>query len=165
MPYEVFRLRTPTSPSAWPTTRCGTAFCRAIGREDLVKDPRFDTEAKRVTNRETLVPLLNETFGARPADEWLARLEKAGVPAGRIKTVAEVCESAAPQGARHGGLAPASEGRRHHGDGRADPALGHPGRPRSRRPPLLGQHTDEILTRLLRVTPARVAKLRAAGVV
>ena len=44
-------------------------------------------------NRDTLVPLLNEVLGANTADEWLGRLEKAGVPAGRIKTVAEVCES------------------------------------------------------------------------
>src|SRR5439155_629882 len=65
----------------------------ALARPDPVAERRFDTEAKRVEHRATLVPLLNEIFGARGADEWLKRLEAAGVPAGRIKTVAEVCES------------------------------------------------------------------------
>jgi hypothetical protein len=46
-----------------------------------------------VEHRDVLVALLNEILGARSAEEWLKRLEAAGVPAGRIKTVAEVCES------------------------------------------------------------------------
>ena len=94
VPYEVFKAKDVyltlgvANNSLWDRT------CRALDREDLIRDPRFDTEANRVTNRKVLVPLLNEILGARPADEWLARLDKAGVPAGRIKSVAEVCESA-----------------------------------------------------------------------
>src|SRR3989449_1868611 len=93
VPYEVFRTRDGyltlgvANNSLWEKT------CRALEREDLAREPRFDTEANRVTHRDALVPLLNDLFSARPTDEWLARLEAAGVPAGKIKTVAEVCES------------------------------------------------------------------------
>ena len=79
MPYEVFQAQDAyltlgvANNSLWERT------CRAIGREDLTKDPRFDTEANRVTNRGVLVPLLDEIFGSRPADEWLSKLEHHGV--------------------------------------------------------------------------------------
>jgi len=93
VPYEVFRARDAyltlgvANSSLWEKT------CRALGREDLARDPRFESETSRVTNRDALIPILNDLLAARPADEWLARLEQAGVPAGRIRTVAEVCES------------------------------------------------------------------------
>ena len=67
--------------------------CGALERPELAADPRYDTETKRVENRATLIPLLNEILSARTAEEWLKRFEAAGVPAGRIKSVPEVCES------------------------------------------------------------------------
>ena len=164
VPYEVFKAQDVyitlgvANNSLWDRT------CKALDRPDLIKDPRFDTEANRVTNRKVLVPLLNEILGARPADEWLARLDKAGVPAGRIKSVAEVCESAHLRArGMMVSLAHPKAGsirvmgvpvRLHDTPGGAQAA-----------PPLLGQHTDEVLTKLLRMPKARVEKLRAAGVV
>ena len=68
--------------------------CAALGHPELMKDPRYATEAARVQNRDVLVPRLNEILGTRSADDWLKRFEEVGVPAGRIRTVAEVCESA-----------------------------------------------------------------------
>ena len=164
VPYEVFKAQDVyitlgvANNSLWDRT------CKALDRPDLIKDPRFDTEANRVTNRKVLVPLLNEILSARPADEWLARLDKAGVPAGRIKSVAEVCESAHLRArGMMVSLAHPKAGsirvmgvpvRLHDTPGGAQAA-----------PPLLGQHTDEVLTKLLRMPKARVEKLRAAGVV
>ena len=164
VPYEVFKAQDVyitlgvANNSLWDRT------CKALDRPDLIKDPRFDTEANRVTNRKVLVPLLNEILGARPADEWLARLDKAGVPAGRIKSVAEVCESAHLRARGMMVSLPHPKAgaitvmgvplRLHDTPGRAQAA-----------PPLLGQHTDEVLTKLLRIPRARVEKLRAAGVV
>ena len=139
-------------------------MCAAIGREDLAKDARFDSEAKRVTNRDALGPLLNSTFSTRPAAEWLARLDKAGVPAGRIKTVAEVCES---EHLRARGMFV----RLAHPKAGAVTAMGVPIRlwdtpgAAQAAAPLLGQHTDEILSGLLRIPKAKADKLRAAGVV
>jgi len=164
VPYEVFRAQDVyitlgvANNSLWERT------CRALEREDLIKDARFDTEANRVTNRKILVPLLNEILGARPADEWLARLDKAGVPAGRIKSVAEVCESAH---LRARGMMVSLP----HPKAGPITVMGVPVRlhdtpgAATLPPPLLGQHTDEILIGLLRMPKARVEKLRAGGVV
>jgi len=164
VPYEVFQAKDAyltlgvANNSLWERT------CRALGREDLTRDPRFDTEANRVGNRDALIPILNDVFAARTADEWLTRLEQAGVPAGRIKTVAEVCES--PHLAARGMVVKLP-----HPKAGEIRAMGVPIRlwetpgAASVPPPLLGQHTEEILVRLLRVPKAKVAKLRAAGVI
>src|SRR5256886_11111027 len=58
--------------------------CTALERPDLAKDARYATEASRVEHRATLVPLLNQILGQRPAEEWLKRLEAVGVPAGGV---------------------------------------------------------------------------------
>jgi crotonobetainyl-CoA:carnitine CoA-transferase CaiB-like acyl-CoA transferase len=164
VPYEVFQASDAyltlgvANNSLWERT------CRAIGREDLAKDSRFDTEANRVTNRAVLIPILNDVFASASADDWLARLERAGVPAGRIKSVAEVCES--PH-LKHRGMVVRLE----HPKTGAITVMGVPirlhGTPGAAviPPPLLGEHTEEILTRLLRMPRAKVDRLRAAGVV
>ena len=74
------------------------------------------------------MPLLNEILGARPADEWLARLDKAGVPAGRIKSVAEVCESAHLRARGMMVSLPHPKAGADHGDGRAGSPARHAGR-------------------------------------
>jgi len=164
VPYEVFRAQDSyltlgvANNSLWEKT------CAALGRADLARDPRFATEADRVTNRETLIPLLNDLFSTRPADDWLARLDQAGVPVGKIKTVAEVCES--PHLKARGMVVKLP-----HPKAGAITVMGVPVRlhetpgAATLPPPLLGEHTDEILTRLLRIPKAKITKLRAAGVV
>jgi len=164
VPYEVFQAQDAYMTLGVANNSLWERMCSAIGREDLAKDARFDSEAKRVTNRETLIPALNAEFGKRPASEWLARLDTAGVPAGRIKTVAEVCES---EHLRARGMFV----RLAHPKAGAVTAMGVPirlwGTPGAAQSPapLLGQHTDEILRGLLRIPKPKIAKLRAAGVV
>ncbi|MEM1113523.1 MAG: CaiB/BaiF CoA-transferase family protein [Pseudomonadota bacterium] len=65
-------------------------YVSAIGRAELADDERFATNAARVANRDSLVPLLQGEMLRRGKDEWLAALEAAGVPAGPINSVAEV---------------------------------------------------------------------------
>ncbi len=164
VPYEVFQAQDAYVTLGVANNSLWERACRALGREDLVHDPRFDTEANRVTNRHTLVPLLNEILGARPAAEWLERLERAGVPAGKINTVAEVCES---EHLKARGMVVKLA----HPKAGAITVMGVPIRlwstpgAASAPPPLLGQHTDEILTGLLRMAKAKVERLRTAGVV
>ncbi|MBI5627958.1 MAG: CoA transferase, partial [Candidatus Rokubacteria bacterium] len=93
VPYEVFQAQDAYLTVGVANNSLWERFCGALGRPDLAKDPRFDTEARRVQNRDALIPLLNAELGTRPAAEWLERLDRAGVPAGRIMSVAEVCES------------------------------------------------------------------------
>jgi crotonobetainyl-CoA:carnitine CoA-transferase CaiB-like acyl-CoA transferase len=164
VPYEVFKAQDVYLTLGVANNPLWERTCRALDREDLIKDPRFDTVSNRVTNRKALVPLLNEILGARPADEWLARLDRAGVPAGRIKTVAEVCESAH---LRARGMMVSLP----HPKAGTITVMGVPVRLHdspggaAMAPPLLGQHTEEILTGLLRMPKSRVEQLRAAGVV
>jgi len=164
VPYEVFQAQDAYMTLGVANNSLWERMCRAIGREDLAKDPRFDSEANRVANRDVLGPLLNSIFSTRPAGHWLTRLDDAGVPAGRIKTVAEVCES---EHLRARGMFVNVK----HPKAGAVTAMGVPIRLRStpgaaQAPaPLLGQHTDEILTGLLRIPRPKVEKLRAAGVV
>jgi len=164
VPYEVFQAQDAYLTLGVANNSLWERACRAIGREDLTRDPRFDTEANRVTNRAALVPILNETFSARPAADWLARLEEHGVPAGRIKTVAEVCES--PHLKARGMTVSLA-----HPKAGSITVMGVPIRLRETPgaavfpPPLLGEHTDEILTRLLRYPKSKIEALRASGVI
>ena len=146
--------------STWLWRQC----CAALERPDLVTDPRFDTEAKRVEQRSVLIPLLNEIFGTRDVDEWLKRLDAVGVPAGRINTVAEVCESEHLKARNMIVTLP-------HPTAKTVTVLGVPIRLHATPgaadtpPPLLGQHTDEILRTVLSMKPAAIEKLRADGVI
>jgi len=164
VPYEVFQAQDAYMTLGVANNSLFDRMCRAIGREELAKDPRFDSEASRVANREALVPLLNSIFSTRPASDWLKRLDEAGVPAGRIKTVAEVCDS---EHLRARGMFVSLN----HPKAGAVTAMGVPIRlwdtPGAAQAPapLLGQHTDEILTGLLRIPRAKVDKLRADSVV
>jgi crotonobetainyl-CoA:carnitine CoA-transferase CaiB-like acyl-CoA transferase len=164
VPYEVFKAADAYLTLGVANNSLWERCCAAMERPDLVKDPRFAREADRVTNRETLVPLLNEILGARSADQWLKRFEAVGVPAGRIRTVAEVCESEHlkargmlvtlphPKAGRVRVLGVPI--RLHTTPGRAVTA-----------PPLLGQHTERVLRSVLGIDRRAVARLRASGVV
>jgi crotonobetainyl-CoA:carnitine CoA-transferase CaiB-like acyl-CoA transferase len=164
VPYEVFKAADAYLTLGVANNSLWERCCTAMERPDLIKDPRFAREADRVQNRETLVPLLNEVLGGRSAEEWMKRFESVGVPAGRIRTVAEVCESEHLKARgmivslphpKAGTLRVLGVPVRLHGT---------PGKAASA-PPLLGQHTDTVLRRVLGVDRSGVARLRKAGVV
>jgi len=164
VPYEVFRAADAYLTVGVANNSLWERFCTAVERPELARDSRFDTEARRVEHHEMLIPLLNQLFGTRPVEEWLKRFESAGVPAGRIKTVAEVCES--PHLKARGMIASLS----HPTAGRVTmmgvPVVLHetPGQVTTP-PPLLGQHTDAILKNLLGMSGKTIARLRSEGVI
>jgi crotonobetainyl-CoA:carnitine CoA-transferase CaiB-like acyl-CoA transferase len=163
VPYEVFRAADAYLTLGVANNSLWTKCCAALDRPALARDARFDTEAKRVLNRDALVPLLNEILGARTAEEWLKRFETAGVPAGRIKTVAEVCES---EHLRARGMVvtlPHPKATRLTMMGIPIRLHGTPGRAAAA-PPLLGQHTEQVLRALLGLSRAEIAGLRQQGV-
>jgi crotonobetainyl-CoA:carnitine CoA-transferase CaiB-like acyl-CoA transferase len=163
VPYEVFKAADAYLTLGVANNALWKQCCAALDRPELAGDPRFDTEAKRVEHRDVLVPLLNDILAARSVDEWLKRLEQAGVPAGRIKTVAEVCES---EHLRARGMIV----RLPHPTAGHVTVMGVPLRLHatpgavSAPPPLLGQHTSAVLRKVLGLTPAAVARLRRDGV-
>jgi crotonobetainyl-CoA:carnitine CoA-transferase CaiB-like acyl-CoA transferase len=162
VPYEVFKAADAYLTLGVANNSLWERSCAAMERPDLVKDPRFATEAARVENRATLVPLLNEILGERSADEWMKRLEAQGVPAGRIRTVPEVCES---EHLKARGMIQKLA----HPKAGAITVMGvpiklhaTPGAVKTP-PPTLGQHTDQVLKTLLGLKPARIKALRTEG--
>jgi crotonobetainyl-CoA:carnitine CoA-transferase CaiB-like acyl-CoA transferase len=163
VPYETFATADGEIAIAVGSERQWPRFCEAIGLPELAGDPRFATNGDRVTARETLRPILADRLAARPTAEWLAALRGADVPAGPVLDVLDAFAS------------PAAQARRMTVDVE-HPALGNirqvglpfelSATPASVRtaPPLLGEHTDEILGDLGYDTAAMSA-LRASGTV
>ena len=164
VPYEVFKAADAYLTLGVANNSLWERCCAAMERTDIMRDPRFATESARVENRATLVPLLNDILGERSADEWMKRFEAAGVPAGRIRTVPEVCESehlkarGMIQALTHPTAGPITV------MGVPITLHGTPGAVRTP-PPTLGQHTDQVLKSLLRMKPAQIAALHAEGAV
>jgi succinate--hydroxymethylglutarate CoA-transferase len=134
-----------------------------LGHPEWAKDERFATNRARVANRELIDGLIGDALAADKVDAWLARLKAVGVPCGRINTVAQALDDPHTAARRMVETVP-------------HPTIGDlkmlgipfklsdtPATVR-RPPPLLGEHTDEILAEL-GIDDAAVAKLRAEKVV
>jgi len=139
-------------------------FCEAAGCPELAGDARFATNGKRVENRAELTRLLQEIFRRRSTREWLELLEAAGVPNGPINNVAQVFEE--PQ-VRARGVRVELD----HAVAGKLPTVASPmrfsGTPVEHKlaPPLLGEHTEEILRERLGKSAAQIAALRAEGAI
>ena len=163
VPYEVFKAADAYLTLGVANNSLWTKCCAALERPALANDPRFDTVAKRVLNRDTLIALLNEILGARTAEEWIKRFEAAGIPAGRIKTVAEACESEHLKARGMLVTLPHPKATRLTVMGVPIRLHGTPGGAAAP-PPLLGQHTEQVLRSLVGLTRAEIAGLREKGV-
>ena len=139
-------------------------FCTAAEREDLTNHPKYAKASDRVRNREELVPLVKAIIKARTRDEWLKRLDKAGVPSGAIRTVGEVCDSESAGGARHDRRDAACKRRQVKAIKSAVHLSGTP-LDGYAAPPALGQHTREVLTGLLGYAGSEVDALAADKVI
>jgi crotonobetainyl-CoA:carnitine CoA-transferase CaiB-like acyl-CoA transferase len=138
-------------------------FCRVAGQEALAQDPRFATNAARVRHRDALVTLLDPVLRSRGRDHWLSALEAAKVPAGPINDLAQVF--ADPQVRARGMTVTVPHPRRRALELVASPIKLSATPPVVRRaPPLLGQHTDEVLDEL-GIPPEARARLRDTGVI
>ncbi|MDP4796215.1 MAG: CoA transferase [Rhodospirillales bacterium] len=165
VPYEAFE----TSDKAW--INLGVAndslwkrFCTLVGRDDLQNDPRFALAPDRVANRDVLVPIVAALMRSRPRDTWIRELEAAGIPAAAIRTVAEVCESDVLRARDmitempHATAGPVK--------GIKSP-LHMSGSPLDRyvAPPILGEHSGEILRERCGLGDEEIAQLRKESVI
>ena len=139
-------------------------FCEVAGCPELARDPRFARNQDRVRNRAVLVPLLEAAMKRRRKAEWLPALEAAKVPCGAINDLAEVFGDPHVQ-AR--GMVTQWEHPLAPGLRLVSSPLKMSATPvrTERPPPLLGQHTDEVLREVLGWEEARISALRAQGVI
>lgn len=139
------------------------SFCKVAGRPELGRDPRYATNAARVAHREELMALIVGLTRGRVSRDWLAALEAAHVPCGAVNDIAQVFED--PQ-VRHRGMRIELD----HPLSGTVPLTASPmrfsGTPVEyhRAPPLLGEHTREVLCGLLGHDAATVDGWIAAGV-
>jgi len=139
-------------------------FCNAVGRPEWVDDERFSTNPARNRNRTLLIGLLNELFQEREVAEWIALCDEIGLPAGPINDMQAVFND--PQVRARGLVQEVS-----HPTAGSVPVLASPlnvpTSPAGVRlpPPLLGQHTEEVLADVLGYDAEAVAALRQEGVV
>jgi crotonobetainyl-CoA:carnitine CoA-transferase CaiB-like acyl-CoA transferase len=139
-------------------------FCQAIGKIELADDPRFVKNANRVENRAALIAILTEMFRSRDNETWLRRLNEAEVPCAPIQTIDQVF--AAPQ-VRHRDMLVEVE----HPTAGIVRMAGIPVKfsvtPASVRlpPPLLGQHTKEVLSSWLGMNGLEIEQLKKKGAI
>lgn len=166
VPYEVFPASDGYFALAVGNDQQFARFCEFAGEPALVVDPRFAANSARVDNREELVPMLRRITVQKSRDQWLQGLEAVNVPCGPVNDIRQVFED--PQ-IRHRGM----QIRMSHslaGSGHVD-LIGSPVRfsetpvTYRRAPPVLGEHTDEVLADVLGLDADARARLRDAGVI
>ncbi|WP_375465334.1 CaiB/BaiF CoA transferase family protein [uncultured Methylobacterium sp.] len=161
-PYETFKVADGWFNVGVANDRFWSPFCTAIGRPDLLADPRFTQAAARAARRDDLNAILAPIFAARTRADWVTCLRAAGVPYGAIRTVGEACES--PQlvarGVSRQFVHPRAGAVRYLASAirfdDADPPVAAPA-------PMLGEHTAAILGQWLDLTPPEIDALAAGG--
>jgi crotonobetainyl-CoA:carnitine CoA-transferase CaiB-like acyl-CoA transferase len=153
VPYEPFQTAEGWIAVAAPNDQLWLRLCEVLGRADLAADPRLATNPGRVEHREAVVSALGQTFRTQTAEHWLSALQARGVPSGKVRGVREAFAAAESAGR------PATIVTEHPTAGelpiaaspiRLDPPI--EGAPPA--PPLLGQHTEEVLRELGIASPA-----------
>lgn len=164
VPYETFE-----SSDGWinigvANDKFWNSFCKVIDRLDLEKNPKFAMASDRVKNRSELLPIIKGIIKSNKKSYWIPLLEKAGIPSGMIKDVGEVCDS--EQLVSRGmilnmphptaGIVKNIDSPLRFDD-RNDEAHSAP--------PILGQHTREILRDLLKISPDEIVLLEQKGAI
>jgi crotonobetainyl-CoA:carnitine CoA-transferase CaiB-like acyl-CoA transferase len=164
VPYEVFPTADGHIILAVGNDGQFKRFCEVAGCAELAEEPRFKTNSQRIIHRAELIPLIAEIMRTRSKQEWIQVLEAATVPCGPINNMREVFEDPQVQHRKLRVDIP-------HPLGGVAPVVASPMRlsetPVEYRiaPPLLGQHTEEVLKGLLGRSDADIAGLKSAGLV
>ena len=162
VPYHVFHASDEFIIVAVGNNGQFARFCDVVGEPGWAGDERFAENAGRVRNRDLLVGMIDERIRAKPAAHWLAALEKAGVPCGPIKDLSQVFDDPQVKHRKMEVRAPHSRA----GEVRmvANPMkLSATPIPHDTPPPLLGQHTEEVLRSWLELDDAKIGELKKAG--
>jgi CoA:oxalate CoA-transferase len=138
-------------------------LCNALGRPEIVEDPRFEKNHNRVENRKLLQPIIDEEFAKRTVSEWLDILDEADVPCSKINNVREAMSD--PQVAARD-LMMNINVRDEMCDFAGNPIKQVPrGETPAISPPELGEHTSEVLREWLSFDDKRIDKLLEVGAI
>jgi crotonobetainyl-CoA:carnitine CoA-transferase CaiB-like acyl-CoA transferase len=134
VPYQTFAAADGLISVAGANDGLYRRLCEVVERPDLAEDERYRSNSSRVAHREELVDELARVFATRPADEWVERFQRAGVPAGKVRGVLEALAEARTISVEHPTVGTL-------------PLVASPLGPRGETtpPPLLGEHTREVL--------------------
>ena len=161
-PYEPFETSDGWINVGVANDKFWAAFCDVIGRPDLREDVRFETAPKRAAGRNELVAILIPIFAQRRRADWLHLLGAAGIPCGAIKSIGEVCETpqltqrGMVQSVRHPAAGDVRFVARPTRFGDEPPAPSTP-------PPMLGEHTREVLAEWRGWTDDRLERFAVEG--
>jgi len=164
IPYQVFRAKDRPIAIAVANQKLWVNFCKAVGKDDWLADPRFESNPKRVENRDLLIPLIGKLFVQKTCDEWMEILVGAAIPCGPVNNMQHLF--ADPQVMHRDMITEVPH-----------PTIGTlrlTGIPIKysetpsiirRHPPLLGEHTDEVLTEVLGYSTKQINDLKAQGTI
>jgi crotonobetainyl-CoA:carnitine CoA-transferase CaiB-like acyl-CoA transferase len=139
-------------------------FAKLAGISDIAAEPRFARNAERVASREALIAILKPIFASKTTAAWIAALEAANIPCGPINSIDQVFSD--PQAIARGLKVTMEHPVAGSLDLVASPLRLEKTPPEYRLPPpLLGQHTSEILGDMLEISPIEQTRLREAGVI
>jgi succinate--hydroxymethylglutarate CoA-transferase len=182
VPYQAFRCKPNNGKSEYVMVGAGNdpqfeKLCQVLGMSELSSDSRFRLNSDRVANRSALLPLLEERFVTKSRDEWVHLLEGKGFPLGPLRTVSEAfaCEQVAardiieemdhpvagkirlPRSPINFSSTSSSE--------TVDSNDTEEAKIQRTPPPMLGEHTEETLSKLLAMNTMDIEKLEQMGVV
>ncbi len=164
VPYQAFATKDGYLMLAVGNDRQFAAFCDAAGKPTLARNVKYRTNAARVENRSALILQIDRLVRAKTTAAWLKLLAKAGVPCGPINDLAQVFAEPQVQHRKLRFDLP-------HGSGGKVPQVRNPvlfsrsALEYRDPPPLLGQHTEEVLKQELGLTPDELRRLRRDGVI
>jgi crotonobetainyl-CoA:carnitine CoA-transferase CaiB-like acyl-CoA transferase len=160
VPFQNFRVADGWIVVACPKEKFWRRLCDALALPELATDPRFVDFAARDANRADLLVILDQTFVARPAADWLATLAEHGVPSAPVNGVAEAL--ADPQVEARDAIVAYPHPRFGKVRSIASPLRVGTDRRPPRRAPFRGEHTEEVLGEL-GYAPERLDELRRGG--
>ena len=163
VPYRAFRASDRIFTLAVGSEKLWSAFCRAIGRDDLEHHEDYATNARRVKNRQGLEQVLEMLFLSRPAEYWLQALRSCGIPCSLVRDFREVVE--APQ-SEFRDLFPTIECASGRTRVTGNPIKFPSGAAVPPTPaPRLGEHTRLVLQDVLGMTDGEIDMLAGQGVI
>ena len=165
VPYEPFNTKDGTYIAlAVGNDKQWQKFCGLAGINDLASDPRFATNPQRVRNRKALIPIITEKMLNRPGEEWIRELDNLQIPCGPINTLDKVFSDAQVLEREMVAEVP-------HPTANTVKMVASPMKlyetpcEITRHPPLLGEHTDEILREKCGYNSKKIAEFRQDGII